>query len=819
MDDFEKLGVFYLGRPYQLAEKKSPGGLLLYDSKDLVTHAVCVGMTGSGKTGLCISLLEEAAIDGIPAIAIDPKGDLTNLMLTFPDLKPEDFLPWINTEDALKKGLSNEEYAAKQAETWKNGLAGWGQSGERIRRLKQTAEFTIFTPGSTSGIPVSILKSFAAPAEAILEDEELFRERINATATSLLGIIGIDADPIKSREHILVSTLLGQAWSKGQDISLDILIQQVQNPPVKKIGVMDLDSFYPAKERFELALAFNNLIAAPGFSTWLEGEALDINQILYTKEGKPRIAIFSIAHLNDAERMFFVSLLLNQILGWMRTQSGTTSLRSIVYMDEIFGFFPPVANPPSKTPLLTLLKQARAFGVGIVLATQNPVDLDYKGLSNAGTWFIGRLQTERDKARVMEGLEGVAATAGVNWDRQAMEQTIAGLGNRIFLMNNVHDDAPQVFETRWAMSYLRGPLTRSQIKKLMDPVKKQIIGIQQTTSSSSANASITAPAEQRQTERKVDITLGRRPVLPPQVSEYFGPVIVAPPTDHILFYQPGILGAGEIHFTDTKTGVNLIKYVTFRVSIEEGPVPLDWGNAVEIFLKTKNLEQSPKETVVFGNLPAIAMKAESYNAWTREFVTWLYRTQQVELWHSPSLKEYSRVNESERDFRVRLLQIAREKRDETTEKLRQKYAPKFAVLQEQVRRTQAAVEREKDQARQYQMDTALSFGSTILSGFLGRRVSSKARSSVSRANRSVKEARDIERAQDTVTAAQQRLRQLETDFSNDTAALAEKIDPLTEQLDKILIRPSKTDITVQLLVLTWLPYWQSKDGEQLPAWQ
>jgi hypothetical protein len=406
MEDYEKLGVFYLGRPHQKADKKSQEGIFLYDSKDLVTHAVCVGMTGSGKTGLCISLLEEAAMDGIPAIAIDPKGDLTNLLLTFPNLRPEDFRPWVNEEDALKKGVSAEEYAAKQADLWKNGLASWDQSGERITRMRQTADFVIYTPGSNAGIPVSILKSFAPPPQAILDDDELLRERISITATSLLGIIGIEADPIRSREHILISSLMGQAWRIQKDMDIASLIQQIQTPPITKIGVMDIDSFFPAKERFGLALSLNNLLAAPGFSNWLEGEPLDIGSILYSPAGKPRIAIFSIAHLNDSERMFFVSLLLNQILGWMRTQSGTTSLRSILYMDEIFGFFPPVANPPSKTPLLTLLKQGRAFGLGVVLATQNPVDLDYKGLSNAGTWFIGRLQTERDKARVLEGLEG-----------------------------------------------------------------------------------------------------------------------------------------------------------------------------------------------------------------------------------------------------------------------------------------------------------------------------------------------------------------------------------------------------------------------------
>lgn len=433
MEDYEKLGTFYLGRQYSLKDQKLEDGLILYDSKDLVTHAVCVGMTGSGKTGLCLALLEEAAIDGIPAIVIDPKGDLPNLLLTFPELRGEDFLPWINEEEARKKGLAPEEYAKQQADVWKKGLAEWGQSGDRIQRLRDAAEFVIYTPGSSAGLPVSILKSFAAPDRALVEDGELFQERITTTVTSLLGLLGIEADPIQSREHILLSTVLGWAWRQGLDLDLGSLIQHIQTPPVAKVGVLEVEAFYPSKDRFGLVMALNNLLAAPGFAAWMEGEALDIEQMLHTPGGKPRVCIFSIAHLSDAERMFFVSLLLTQVLGWMRSQSGTTSLRALLYMDEIFGYFPPVANPPSKLPLLTLLKQARAFGLGVVLATQNPVDLDYKGLSNAGTWFLGRLQTERDKARVLEGLEGAAATAGSGFNRQRMEQTLAGLGPRIFL--------------------------------------------------------------------------------------------------------------------------------------------------------------------------------------------------------------------------------------------------------------------------------------------------------------------------------------------------------------------------------------------------
>jgi len=440
MEEFEKLGVFYLGRPYDLAKKQPKQGWLLYDSKDLVTHAVCVGMTGSGKTGLCLALLEEAAIDGIPAILIDPKGDLANLLLTFPNLAAQDFLPWINEDDARKNGQSAVEYATQQAELWRKGLAAWQQDGERITRLRDAADFMIYTPGSHAGVPVSILKAFSAPPAEILEDDELFQEHITSTVTALLGLIDVHADPVQSPPHILISTILESVWRNGQDLDLVPLIQQIQTPPFSRLGAMELDDFYPARERFALAKNLNSLIAAPGFKVWMEGAPLDIDAMLHSPQGKPRISIISIAHLNDEQRMFFVSLLLNQMLAWTRKQSGTTSLRAILYMDEIFGYFPPVKNPPSKQPLLTLLKQARAYGVGVVLATQNPIDLDYKGLANTGTWFIGRLQTERDKARVLEGLEGASAGGTGRFDRSQTEALLAALGNRIFLMHNVHED-------------------------------------------------------------------------------------------------------------------------------------------------------------------------------------------------------------------------------------------------------------------------------------------------------------------------------------------------------------------------------------------
>ncbi len=816
MDSYEKLGAFYLGRPYDLAERKPGEGLVLYDSKDLVTHAVCVGMTGSGKTGLCIGLLEEAAIDGIPAIVIDPKGDLPNLLLTFPELRPADFAAWVNEDDARKKSISPDQYAAQQAELWRKGLAEWKQDGSRIQRLRDAADFTIYTPGSTAGLPVSIVSSFAAPAPELVEDRELLADRVSTTVTSLLGLLGIKADPIQSREHILLSTILDLAWREGRDLDLPGLIQAIQAPPVSKVGVLDLEAFYPANDRFQLAMTLNNLLAAPGFATWMEGEALDIDRMLYTAEGKPRISIFSIAHLSDAERMFFVSLLLNQVLGWMRGQSGTTSLRAIVYMDEIFGFFPPVANPPSKAPLLTLLKQGRAFGVGVVLATQNPVDLDYKGLSNTGTWFLGRLQTERDKARVLEGLEGVAAGGGARFDRQAMEETLAGLGKRVFLLNNVHEDGPVVFETRWVMSYLRGPLTRDQIKTLMDPRRGAVPA---APASRKPVGGMAAP-------RAAAAGSGRpeRPVLPPNVPQHFVPFRGSAPQGQELVYYPTLLAASKILFDDRKSGVSVSEEAVTLAPLSDEAMSVDWDAMEAADIDPADLEKAPAPGARFAPLPAKAAQSKSYTAWKREMTDWLYRNRTLELLMSPQHKEYSQPNESERDFRIRLGQAVREERDAALEKLRKKYSSKIATLEERIRRAEQAVDREAEQAKQLKVQTAISFGATLLSAVVGRKLGG--RSSVGRAttaargvSRSMKEAQDVGRARDTVEAHKEKLSALEAEFQREVEELKAKYDPQQEELETVSVRPKKKDISVKMVALGWAPHWEGSSGAVSPAWE
>ena len=587
MQDFEKLGQFYLGRIHHAGQAGSSGDLLLYDSKDLVTHAVCVGMTGSGKTGLCLALIEEAAIDGVPALIIDPKGDISNLLLTFPNLAPEDFAPWVNEEDGRRAGRTLDEHAATQASLWKKGLSDWGQDGARIARLKNAADFTIYTPGSTAGVPISIVTSFAAPEASLAADPESLRDRIQSTATSLLSLLDIEADPIRSREHILLSTIFQSAWAQGHDLTLPDIIQQIQKPPVTRVGVMDLDAFFPSADRFALAMALNNLLAAPGFDVWMQGEPLDIGRLLYTAEGKPRVSICSIAHLGDAERMFFVSLLLSQTVGWMRGQPGTTSLRAIVYMDEIFGYFPPVANPPSKTPLLTLLKQARAFGVGVVLATQNPVDLDYKGLANIGTWFLGRLQTERDKARVLDGLEGSATSTGRPFDRQRYGADAVGACQ------------PDVRHEQRARGRAGG--LRVAVGALLLAGTARTTG-DQATAWLAVEAPVRAPAESAAVplhalDAAVDLRRDDRirhaadPILPAVIPQYFIPPRIS---TGALTYYPTIYGAAQVRYVDAKLKIDVPTEVSMVTPVTEGPVAVDWSTAVPVDLSPADLETAPQ---------------------------------------------------------------------------------------------------------------------------------------------------------------------------------------------------------------------------------
>ncbi|WP_146528001.1 ATP-binding protein [Novipirellula artificiosorum] len=800
-DVFEKLATFYMGRLYDLKKGELKDDLLLYDAKDLCTHAMCVGMTGSGKTGLCLSLLEEAAIDGIPAICIDPKGDLGNLLLTFPELRSSDFLPWIDKGEATRKGVTSEQLACDKAKLWKKGIESWGQSPSRIAKFRDSVDIAIYTPGSNAGIPMTVLKSFDAPPPSLLEDSDAMRERVTGSASGLLTLLGINADPLLSREHILISSILDHCWRDGKNVNIGDLIGLIQSPPIERVGILDLDSFMPPSDRAKLAMQLNNLLASPAFSTWLEGEPLSIQKLLFTAEGKPRLSILSIAHLSDRERMFFVTILLNELLAWMRTQRGTSSLRAMLYMDEVAGYFPPVSNPPSKPPMLTLLKQARAFGLGITLATQNPVDLDYKGLSNIGTWFLGRLQTERDKARVLEGLEGAAAQTGSKFDRSAMEQTLAALGNRVFLMNNVHDDGPSVFQTRWALSYLAGPMAREQIKSLMADRKARLEKRHEDSKTESVAGEVTAPS---------------RPVIPSGIGEQFLTPTLAANDGSRLIYRPAVYAEGTLHYV--RSSADLDKWSDAKLFVPcGGGVPDDLWTASESLAADAVGSDVCDEDFTFSELPTPLRNASKFKSFEKQFKDYLYRHYAITLYKSRVLGSYAPGGCSEGEARIYFEQDAREQLDRETEKLRDKYASKMKALDKKIQSAKDRVAVEQDQYEQARLSTVVSFGASILGAFLGNKVAS--RTNVSKvstaargAGRAAQQRADVSRAEETLRQLALEMTELDQELQVEIAVLGEKYDVKNWEFDTTVIAPRKSDLKVVDPIILWTPWQVDSSG-------
>jgi hypothetical protein len=785
---YEKLGVFYLGREID-PQTQATGTELLYDSRDLTTHAVCIGMTGSGKTGLGIALLEEAALDAVPAIVIDPKGDLGNLLLTFPELQPEDFEPWVDAGEAARKGQSVPQFAAATAEAWGKGLAEWGQDGVRIRRLRAATDVAIYTPGSAAGRPLSVLRSFAAPGPALIADATALKERIAGSVSGLLGLLGIEADPLKSREHILLSAILDAAWRAGESPDLAGIIGRVQKPPFDKLGVFDLESFFPARDRTQLALSINALLAAPGFGAWLTGDPLDIQRLLYTAAGKPRTAIVSIAHLNDAERMFVVTLVLSELVAWMRRQPGTTSLRAVFYMDEIAGYFPPVAMPPSKAPLLTLMKQARAFGLGVVLATQNPVDLDYKGLSNAGTWFIGRLQTERDRERVIEGLLGTEAARGL--DRGRLISLLANLSQRTFLMRNVHDDAPVLFRTRWAMSYLRGPMTLAELGTLGGAAGDAAPG-------PALAAGTAASHEPAAGGQATGAAASARPVVEAGVTERFRDTGSAAPA-----YRANVGARVRAHFVDARAGLDAWE-TRHYLARADGAGP-DWSTA-EVFEESAlRLSDAPAEGASFAPAPGALLSPRAYRGWASALAEHAYRNLALQVFRCPALKRTAAPGGTEGDFRATLAHELRERRDAAVEELRGRYAKKLAALEDRQRRAEQRVERERAQATSETTSSVLSVGGSVLGALLGGRrgALAGASSAARRLGRISKERADVEHAQSDARSLREQAAAIEAELEAEIAALGARYDPAAIGIETATVRPRKSDLVVEDLALVW----------------
>ena len=831
MKPIEKIGAFYLGREVDPGSGGQSPDNLMYDARDLTTHAVCVGMTGSGKTGLCIDLLEEAALDGVPAIIIDPKGDITNLLLTFPDLLPSDFEPWVNIDDARRKGLTVEAYAEQVAATWRNGLAEWDQSPDRIRALKDSTDFSIITPGSDAGERVSILSSLEPPELDWETEEELAREQVSGVVSALLGLVGIDADPLRSREYILTSSIIEHYWRQGKTLDLPLLIASVQNPPMERLGVFDIETFFPGKDRFAYAMALNGILASPGFQAWMEGEPLDIGAYLHDPEtGKPRHTIFYLAHLSDSERMFFVTLLLERVVSWVRAQSGTTSLRAMLYFDEVFGFFPPVAEPPSKRPLMRLLKQARAFGFGVVLTTQNPIDLDYKGLTNAGTWFIGRLQAERDKKRLLDGLESISSESGTGFDRKGMDGIISSLGKRVFLLHNVHEGHPLLFRTRWAMSYLRGPLTRDQIRKL-----GRGTGAMEAPRSIPKDPAPAFAAEADGPAAMPDLSAAP-PVIPPGIPQVFLPIgigagLAMDMADEQfgsrsagrpdLVYRPSLVAMASVSFVNGKRGIAETQNRGFLLATENTGVVTDWDRAEELDLTVDDLLEVGEENALYsGTVPSEWLKVKELRSISKGFSDHLYYGSRLEVPCNEGLELFSTPGETQAEFEVRCRESAHELRDADIEKLRKKSLTRLDRLETRLSREKRELEEDRSDYRGRKTEELLSAGESIIGmlGIFGSRRSS-ALSSAARRRRMTSSAKaDIEESVEEIERLEGEIENLETEVREEAEAIAGRWDSVLENTGTFTLKPRRADVRIGLVALAWTPlYLFRAEGEGAPA--
>ncbi|MCC7119209.1 MAG: DUF853 family protein [Anaerolineales bacterium] len=842
--------TFYLGRIFDAKTAKVTAQAVQYDPADLTTHAVVTGMTGSGKTGLCIGLLEEAALQGVPAIMIDPKGDLTNLLLHFPDLLPQDFQPWIDPEIIRRAGVTAEVAAGEAAESWSNGLKEWGIDKERIRALQNSVKFAIYTPGSDAGIPVSVLSSLAAPELDWESNRETLREKISSTVTALLGLVGLnDLDPIRSREHILLSNIFETHWSEGKDIDLTELILQTQSPPFANLGAFPVDTFFPSKDRMELAMSLNNILAAPAFEVWREGEALDVKKLLFTAEGKPRHSVFYLAHLSDGERMFFVTLLLSAVETWMRTQSGSSALRALLYMDEIYGYLPPTAVPPSKGPLLRMLKQARAFGLGLLLATQNPVDIDYKALSNAGTWLIGKLQTERDKNRLLDGLE--SAAGGI--PRAAMDKLISSLGKRVFVLHNVHEKAPVLMQTRWAMNFLAGPLTRAQI-----PALNQLVGAALQSAPVPASASrkesqpqpsvealqpvavpsaASAPAQPVMSQPasaapKAEGSL-TKPTLPTGIREYFLPQNYSlpeafqsaqkpmPPQALIqgVVYRPALLAAAQVRLLDRKYGVDteIMRAILIQAADAKGIVRWEefsyGGPALD------KIENGPVASARFGSVDLPFNNPKQMAALQKDFTDWAFRNSETTARANAKLKVFAGPDITAAEFMKQCAESAREACDAEIEKKTSVLDRKIRALEEKLGRERSELNEDQAELQNRNIESYANLAELGASFFgLTRKKSVTTQFTKHRLAQSAKA--QVQESQETINRLSADLASFEKERDSIEAEITKRWGSIVSEVDEVTVKPKKTDVYVKIFGVGWTPYYIVQTGSEtleLPA--
>jgi hypothetical protein len=836
-------GKFFLGRIFDPQQAKTTDQTLLYEPADLTTHAVVVGMTGSGKTGLCIDLLEEAALNNIPALMIDPKGDMTNTLLHFPSLLAQDFQPWVNPDQARRAGKTLEQAAAEAAQLWAKGLADWGIEPERIARLKEAAQFAIFTPGSDAGIPVNILASLKAPSIPWETNKETLREKISGTVTALLGLVGMqDIDPVRSREHILLSNIFENAWKQGKDLDLGELILQTQSPPFPKLGVFDVNTFFPEKDRFSLAMLLNNILAAPAFQVWIEGQPLDVPSLLYAPDGKIRHSVFYIAHLNDSERMFFITLLYSAVETWMRSQSGTTTLRALLYFDEIFGYLPPVANPPSKEPMLRMLKQSRAFGVGQVLVTQNPVDVDYKALSNAGTWMIGKLQTDQDKQRLLDGLD--SAMAG-SLNRAEYDRLISTLGKRVFLLHNVNAKAPALFQTRWAMNYLTGPLTRSQIPALNQLAGVSLLAGAGLLAGAAAPGGVQVPLSSGQPAMPENVIpapsvaapaagqpvasfSATRPSVPTGIDEYIlpnnltftqsfkaaGREFPAEAFSQGLIYRPVLISQASVRLVSLKYKLDIDTTKTALVPDPDRRGFVRWEKYICGQIDSSLFDRSTDPQARFASLELPLSDLKLMNGLQKDFTDWVYRNSEVMVRANESLKLYAGPEISEAEFRTQCANAAKKASEAEIKKATAAFDTKLKALQAKLDREERELDRDKEELSSRKWEEGAQVAETVAGLFgLGRKRSLT--TSLSKRRMTSQAKSDVQESEKAIKDFEAQIAELESEKEAAIQAVTDKWGEVANQISEISISAQKKDILLDFFGVAWMPFYLVKIGAEM----
>jgi len=759
---------------------------VLLDSDHLTTHAVCLGMTGSGKTGLGIVALEELARRRVPMLIIDLKGDMANLLLQFPELRPEDFLPWLPPDE-----MGNRDAAERTASLWRRGLEGSGLDGRDIAAVASGVEWQLVTPGLAGGVPLDVLPSLSAPAgwdPAGAPDAA--RDRVEGVSGALLSLVGRGGDPLTDRDMVLLGNVLMELWRRGERVDLPRLLGSLADPPLEQLGVLPLETVYPRKDRMELVLALNTLLASPAFAAWTTGTPLDMTELLGTRSA-PRATIVSLAHLDEEQRLFAMTLLFTELVAWMRNQPASGSLRALLYVDEVQGILPPYpASPPTKRPLLTLIKQGRAFGVGAWLATQNPVDLDYKALGNAGVKLVGRLITDRDRDRALEGL-GLRSLE----DGRDADQLVAGLAKRQFLLYDVRArQRVRVFSSRWAMSYLRGPVATAELAPLIER-----FGPGTARPSRPAGSTVASPGVPQPPSRPPGQT--HPPVLDADMAVRYVPVPGPAPARPWLHVEDSL--------TVERRSLDLYRRIEERWRFpfdDDGRILWEEGSLLD---DDPDLVESPPAGMLFPVSVPPRLAQELHGA-ARSFGTWRARRPLTVL-ANRSLKLTAEPGEDREAFLERCLDAADRADDTAQERVRKRYRRKMETLKRRLQREEEELERDQRELEARKAQESLGVVEGLMSVLLGsgglrgaaRRAASKTRSASEKHRMRQRAEAAVEESVSEIQRIENELSQLAVELQDEIDMIAAASEEKAARIEEVAVRAKRADVVTRVVFLVW----------------